>query len=566
MKTLKSLMVSLLLIFSSHLFAQNFGQLLFNTDYDYLYNNSPVRYIEMLDYNNDGNLDPVVFIRGKLYYRPDTTWLALEPFGQTTSSRGLQYCNGGPLYGKLLLLSSGGFSVVDPSDWQFNTFQPGTSNLQSFAYTSDGTIYAFGNDYNIFKSTDQGLTFDQHIRVGDGDPNINIGSVSGSAGLPIKISENGQYLSIVGGFAEASANGIDDIIYLYHSSDFGATWQGQILGIDGVYGQVSNRNYAPFFENFSQMSYEVDNDGKTHIVINGYGKGVLEGSTDTTDVFPVLYWNSNYDKWTAVTEPSNERPDDGHGNVVSLLRPGNGIGNAYPSLAITPNGKGIFILWQTMEYTGGFNTPFNIFPGDNSGSSVPVYYTDLKFTRGYDHTPAFGGIEWSAGSDVMSGLIDNSRTEQYPILAPHIEGDGAFLVRIFFTYQYDAIPGVSLFNQNSPSSETGWFYNSYFYQGTSVDDDLISDMDFYLAQNYPNPFNPSTNIRYQIPEAGFVTLKIYDVLGREVATLVEEEKPAGSYEILFRSILDNKPLTSGIYLYKLSADSYTETKKMILLK
>jgi hypothetical protein len=72
--------------------------------------------------------------------------------------------------GKLLLLSSDGFSVVDPSDWQFNTFQPGTSNLQSFAYTSDGTIYAFGNDYNIFKSTDQGLTFDQHIRVGDGDP------------------------------------------------------------------------------------------------------------------------------------------------------------------------------------------------------------------------------------------------------------------------------------------------------------------------------------------------------------------------------------------------------------
>jgi hypothetical protein len=224
-------------------------------------------------------------------------------------------------------------------------------------------------------------------------PNVNIGSFSGSAGLPIKISENGQYLSIVGGFAEASANGIDDIIYLYHSSDFGATWQGQILGIDGVYGQVSNRNYAPLFENFSQMSYEVDNDGKTHVVINGYGKGILEGSTDTTDVFPVLYWNNNYDKWTAVTEPSNERPDDGHGNVVSLLRPGNGIGNAYPTISITPEGNGIMILWQSIEYTSGFGSPFNIYPGDNSGNSYPVYYTDINYILGYDPGPNFG-IEW----------------------------------------------------------------------------------------------------------------------------------------------------------------------------
>jgi hypothetical protein len=168
---------------------------------------------------------------------------------------------------------------------------------------------------------------------------------------------------------------------------------------------------------------------------------------------------------------------------------------------------------------------------------------------------------------LLSIPFDNSRTEQYPVLSPFFESMGVpFIYEGFYIYQYDAIPGVSLFNQNSSSIETAWYYHSFLYLGTSVDDDLISDMDFYLAQNYPNPFNPSTNIRYQIPEAGFVKLKIYDVLGREVATLVEEEKPAGSYEIEFRSILDNKPLTSGIYLYKLSADSFTETKKMILIK
>jgi len=85
---------------------------------------------------------------------------------------------------------------------------------------------------------------------------------------------------------------------------------------------------------------------------------------------------------------------------------------------------------------------------------------------------------------------------------------------------------------------------------------------FSLAQNYPNPFNPTTKIKYQIPELSFVTLKIYDVLGSEVAVLVNIEKPAGSYEIDF----DGSSLTSGIYFYQLQADSFVETKKMVLMK
>lgn len=85
---------------------------------------------------------------------------------------------------------------------------------------------------------------------------------------------------------------------------------------------------------------------------------------------------------------------------------------------------------------------------------------------------------------------------------------------------------------------------------------------FTLSQNYPNPFNPSTTIKFQIPNASFVTLKVYDVLGNEVATLFNEEKPAGNYEVDF----DAKGLSSGIYFYKLQAGSFVETKKMILLR
>jgi hypothetical protein len=101
----------------------------------------------------------------------------------------------------------------------------------------------------------------------------------------------------------------------------------------------------------------------------------------------------------------------------------------------------------------------------------------------------------------------------------------------------------------------------------SVDDEenLIAS-EFKLEQNYPNPFNPSTTIRYEIPERSFVTIKVYDVLGNEIATLVNEEKPAGEYEVEFRPESSIKQPASGIYFYQLKAGSFTQTKKMILLK
>ena len=85
---------------------------------------------------------------------------------------------------------------------------------------------------------------------------------------------------------------------------------------------------------------------------------------------------------------------------------------------------------------------------------------------------------------------------------------------------------------------------------------------YVLNQNYPNPFNPSTTIKYEIPEISFVNIKVYDVLGNEVVTLINEEQTVGSYEVEFNTT----ELTSGIYFYQLQAGSFVETKKMILLK
>ncbi len=85
---------------------------------------------------------------------------------------------------------------------------------------------------------------------------------------------------------------------------------------------------------------------------------------------------------------------------------------------------------------------------------------------------------------------------------------------------------------------------------------------FSLSQNYPNPFNPTTNIKFQIPNAGFVELKIFDVLGREISTLANEKLNPGTYEVEW----DASAYPSGVYYYKIIAGDYSETRKMVLIK
>jgi probable HAF family extracellular repeat protein len=97
---------------------------------------------------------------------------------------------------------------------------------------------------------------------------------------------------------------------------------------------------------------------------------------------------------------------------------------------------------------------------------------------------------------------------------------------------------------------------------SSVDESQSNPGNFVLYQNYPNPFNPSTTIKFQVPNSSFVNLKVFDILGNEVTTLVNEEKATGNYEVNFEA----KVLSSGIYFYKLQAGSFVETKKMIMIR
>ncbi len=121
------------------------------------------------------------------------------------------------------------------------------------------------------------------------------------------------------------------------------------------------------------------------------------------------------------------------------------------------------------------------------------------------------------------------------------------------------ITAIDLGNNSSPAQSVTIEYGMYIQDKIKVSSMV---RDYSLDQNFPNPFNPSTKIAYSIKEEGLVTLKVYDILGKEIATLVNESKPAGYYEAEFNAL----QLPSGMYIYKIQSGQFSDVKKMLLTK
>ena len=216
------------------------------------------------------------------------------------------------------------------------------------------------------------------------------------------------------------------------------------------------------------------------------------------------------------------------------------------------------------------NTWMWVFTYDNSGNCITeldIQWSDNKWEDRYRYTYTYDN-----SGNCLSEL------DEYWTNSDWINTNK-------YTYIYDSnsngVHGESLQWQNSfwiPSQDNLiLFYNNHseysIYIGSIVDVEYsslttgitrenLNIKTFNLSQNYPNPFNPTTKIEYSIPQTSFVTLKVYDVLGKEVAALVNEEKSVGNYNLEFYG----NQLPSGIYFYKIQAGSYSSVKKMILIK
>jgi hypothetical protein len=170
-------------------------------------------------------------------------------------------------------------------------------------------------------------------------------------------------------------------------------------------------------------------------------------------------------------------------------------------------------------------------------------------------------------ADTSSYVLDSELTHSSP---SEFESDTVVSWQFVFmgtTVGLDTIFSVgNSVNRNSEPSGDRWNYGENFaitvQEPLSVEQQRSSPRSFALLQNYPNPFNPKTTLSFVIRHSSFVTLKVYSMLGKEIATLVNEQTPIGEYTVEWNA--EGQP--SGIYFYRLCAGNFVDTKKMIIMK
>jgi hypothetical protein len=305
-------------------------------------------------------------------------------------------------------------------------------------------------------------------------------------------------------------------LYVKERSLSGTTWStGTLL-----------KTYADVYEIVSATNTY---DSKTHIIYVGPSS--------------VIYRNYNGTSWSSEST----------------------VGDWYEVPRISSSSNDLFIIWRNSnnylryrQYDVAPLTPSNLSITINSGDESVLSWTanteaDVKISGGkYNIYRA----ETSGGEPTSFTLVAtiDAYNGDTPVTSwTDIESGKSYTRKLFYK-----ISAVDKNLHESALTNYVWRYGKI----PKISTGGFSILEYKLFDNYPNPFNPSTKITYSIKEEGIVTLKIYDVLGKEIVTLVNENKPAGIYEAEFSA----SQLPSGMYIYKLQAGSFVSSKKMLLLK
>ncbi len=385
------------------------------------------------------------------------------------------------------------------------------------------------------------------------------------------------------GRRNVSGNGLETLYYSFWNGTTlsawspvyftGNTWQGTVgsnmrfhLATNGA-GRVT-MIIAPVLADDTLFNSKVyartstDNGanwGPLTTIFRPYG---LNGGADTVAGAggSGFTYKRNSNRWVYVTPITTDNLYE-HGRLLAIRDDGD------TSIIATASQVGATTTYnQAMSFV--FNLDFPSLGWSADGSTLYCVYsvTMPDTSQGYNQRDLFCSYSLDEGANWSTPLrLTNTPTidESYPSVSDWNKGSSGNPYEVNIVYMKDPGVGPTSFGGTAPASRNTLVYRKLTainIIGINNNQTLLRD--YHLAQNFPNPFNPTTKIEYNLIKSGLVTLKVFDILGREVATLVNEVQTTGVKEVEFNAA----NLPSGIYFYTINTGGFTDTKKMILVK
>jgi photosystem II stability/assembly factor-like uncharacterized protein len=490
------------------------------------------------------------------------------------------------------------------NDW-LTTISNTTNLLRSVFFPEISTGYTIGDNGTILKTSTSGLTWS----ILNSNTTNRIFSVYFTAtNIGYVVGENGLILKTVDGGTNWNVQNINTLTSLY-----------RVIFTDTNTGYCINRNQIYKTNNAGvtwNLNYQLDNQyfiyGISDIFFADPNNGYVIGASPETANSILLKTTNGGNNWIVNWVPGIL------GSSIFFNNANIGYAIAYKSIFKTIDGGTTWNL-QFEEITNPLNDVFftNLNNGWVVGENGTILHTDngglptnqISFSEDSVYIPTIGdtgsvkiintseipikidsiisvgsfygyrGFLSKPGFEYQFYLFQTLPSPQWDdtlgiIIPPHDSINVSFYevdlcpicdyevqeyfkdtLRFVFTFMDG---NIYSFSKSIPISGEG-------YPSDVEGEDVFLD-EYILEQNYPNPFNPSTSIKYAISSRQFVALKVFDVLGNEIAVLVNEEKSSGSYEVNFSATGGASKLSSGVYYYQLRAGEYVESKKMIYLK
>lgn len=349
-----------------------------------------------------------------------------------------------------------------------------------------------------------------------------------------------------------------------------------------------SKNYSPQPQSGDEFGYSLDIDyffriligapgvgfvGKVYLFgLSGLGFGLIDdyqpGDVDFGDKvgFSVSYFGYASDFGRSIVGAPNGFANSNTGGAYILTSLAYNFTQNFktvPQFGLAGDKYGYSVDNNYLYYLVG--APFNDDGGINAGAvylnkwvhwELPVELT--SFTAQLNQTKVF--LHWQTATELNNQGFEIQRKIENTewITIGFKNGKGTTTEPINYFYEDDILE----INANKLYYRLKQIDFNGTYSFSDEVEVMTQPFDFTLYQNYPNPFNPSTNIKYEVPSITNVKLEIFDVLGKSIRTLVNQEKPAGRYELLF----DGSSLSSGLYYYRIIAGDFVQTKKMMLIK